>query len=241
LFDAALDDFIPRRKQLIAELKAAGETAAAAQLAAMAKPSRTAWALNQVARRRRELLVALMQAREAVASPKDDPERFRNKTREYRDRVNDVMRAARDVLVGEGLDLNATQTRRLAEPLHAAAAEDGSARARLMAGTLTGDVDAEDPLAGLGLAETEAAPRSRENEEERERRERDERARRVSEASARVAELESAAQDAGARLRRAQGDAERAAREMVQATKAMEAVQSRLERAREELERVGKA
>ena len=49
-------------KELVAALRARGEAAAAQAVAAAAKPTRTAWALNQVARARPELVEALLQA-----------------------------------------------------------------------------------------------------------------------------------------------------------------------------------
>lgn len=265
LCSAPLDGFLPLRKQLVAELRTAGDAAGARELAATVKPTRTAWALNQVARRQPELLQALFQAREAAAMPSPgDADQRRRTTRDYRDRLNDVVRAAHDILAEGGVELNALQSRRVAETLQAACAEDGDARARLVAGTLTQDLTLDDPFAGVAVgeagpaasnppptaqtaneAETKAddAQARKRADEERERRaqqerEARERAQNFAAAQERVARLEEAAREADANARATHAAATRAARVAKDAKALADEAQAALDAARAELERL---
>jgi hypothetical protein len=150
LYACAFEDFIALRKQIAGELKAAGQAEGAKAIAAAPKPTRTAWALNQVGRRQPELPRALLLARdEAFAPSAGDAEGLRRARREYRERINDIVRAARDLLAEGDIELNASQARRLTETLQAACAEEGDTRAQLLSGTLARDAEAEDPLALL--------------------------------------------------------------------------------------------
>jgi ribosomal protein L12E/L44/L45/RPP1/RPP2 len=258
LYAGGLDDFLPRRKQLVAELRASGNDVSAQRLSAAAKPTRTAWALDQIARRQPELLQALLRAREAAAAPSPgDADRLRRATRDYREHVGTVVEAARDLLAAGGVELNAIQARRMAETLQAVCAEDGEARAQLMAGTLTHDVDVEDPFAGLLVGEGDAASaspgrpagaaartsddlRKRKDKEERERRDREQRERVIEVARSRVAELEHALRDTRTRARAAETAAAQAAREADRARAAASEAAARLEAARADLERAGR-
>jgi hypothetical protein len=263
LYAAPLDDFVALRKRLTAELRAAGEVAAAREIAGAPKPSRTAWALNQTARRHPALLRALFEARDAAAgaAAAGDAAAVRQTSRGFRERVGVVVRAARDVLAEAGAELTAAQARRVGETLQAASASPGQARERLVAGRLIQDVDVEDPFAGIEAGEMpvvaperagerqrereqeEEQEKEREEEQDRERerqrdREREEKARAVATARARVVELEEAARDARAEARVAETAAARAQREAQHAKAAADEADARLERARDELTRL---
>jgi hypothetical protein len=260
LYGAELDAFLAQRKQLVAELRGAGNSAAAKAVASAPKPTRTAWALNQVARRSPELLQALLRAREEAATPPSgDADGLRQAMRDYRDRVADVVRAARDRLAESGMDLNAEQSRRIGETLQATCAEPGEARDRLMAGTLSADVVVEDPFAGIagdegpaaalrateGRAPAKATPKGtadvdleRRREQERREREREQREKALAAARVRVAELEETARDARTRARSAEATAERATREADRARQAADDAEASLDAARKELGRL---
>jgi hypothetical protein len=62
LFRTALSDFVAERKRLAGELKAAGDKDAAARLAKAARPSVSAWAVNQLWWRQRESFEAFLSA-----------------------------------------------------------------------------------------------------------------------------------------------------------------------------------
>ena len=50
LYSADPDEFVERRKDLVARARAAGDTAAAKQIAGLRKPTRSAWIINQLVR-----------------------------------------------------------------------------------------------------------------------------------------------------------------------------------------------
>src|SRR5947209_2544647 len=67
LYAAPLEEFMRVRKELVAELKAAGEAAAARRVAEAKKPPRTTWALNQAVRREPDRARAFVEARARAA------------------------------------------------------------------------------------------------------------------------------------------------------------------------------
>ena len=50
LYQVDPDDFMPRRQELVAQAREAGETAAAKQIGALRKPTRSAWVVNRLVR-----------------------------------------------------------------------------------------------------------------------------------------------------------------------------------------------
>ena len=50
LYQADPDDFMSRRQELVAQAKEAGEADAAKQIAALRKPTRSAWVVNRLVR-----------------------------------------------------------------------------------------------------------------------------------------------------------------------------------------------
>jgi len=235
LYGASLDDFLALRKQLAAELRSAGEVAASKAVAAAPKPTRTAWALNQISRQHPQLPRALLRARDqASAGSSGDADGLRQAAREYRERLNDVVRAARDLMVQSGMELNAIQLRRMTETLQAACAEEGGTRSHLLGGTLARDADADDPLAMLAAGPAAPArPRQDpavERARERERRDREERTQAVAAARAGIVELEGVAREALARLRAAQAETDRARRTAEQADARLAEARAKLAR-----------
>ncbi|HEY5242200.1 MAG TPA: hypothetical protein VIJ22_12065 [Polyangiaceae bacterium] len=151
LYAARLEAFLPMRRELVVTLRAAGDAAGARAIAAAAKPTRTAWALNQIAHHRPQLVEAMLGARDAAVSvqKKGDAAAIREAIRESRARTTAVLHAAREVLGAAGFAAPVAQVRRMGETL-AAASLDGSEARRLFAeGRLTRDLGQEDPFAGL--------------------------------------------------------------------------------------------
>ena len=154
LYDAPFDEFVPRRRELAAKLRAGGDAAGARLVLAATKPSRTAWALNQVARRRPEVVKAALSARVKAAATQTtgEAEALRAAARAYRERLADVVQAAGDAVRDDGGELTVAQGRRISATVQAVAGdEDEGARERLLAGRLVADVDVDDPFAGLEL------------------------------------------------------------------------------------------
>lgn len=163
LFAAPFDQFVALRREAALALRKDGDAAGARAVTALAKPSRTAWALNQVARRQPDLVTQALDAwARAAASPKaGDAADVRATARAFRDRTSDIVQAAEELTRQDGAELNVVQGRRIAATLQAiAGGPDAGARERLVAGRLATDVDVDDPFAGLELGPREASSRA---------------------------------------------------------------------------------
>lgn len=151
LYAAPFDAFLDLRKELVASLRAAGDAATAKAVAGASKPTRTAWALDQVAHHRPELVEAMLGARDAAVSvqKKGDAAAIREAIRESRARTAEVLQAAREILAAAGFEAPVAQVRRMSETLAAASLEGSEARRLFAEGRLTRDLGQEDPFAGL--------------------------------------------------------------------------------------------
>jgi hypothetical protein len=110
VLDAALDElygvdpseFVAARKRLSASLRSAGEKDAAKELLAARRPSTSAWALNQVARRQPELVENLLDASRALFAAQtrgsNKPDVLRDAIRAHREAIDATADAALSVL-----------------------------------------------------------------------------------------------------------------------------------------------
>jgi hypothetical protein len=257
LYAAPLDEFIPLRRELVAALRKTGDAPASRRVAAASKPSRTAWALNQVARRRPELLTAVLHARAtAIAAQKGGtPEAVRATARQYREHIARAVQAAGEILGEVGGELTATQGRRVGATVQAlAGADDPEGRARLLGGRLVADMDVDDPFAGLVVGPSrdgravEAPPRDdlaprraaraaaeAAAQERTARRERERKANELEKARDRVHKLEREVSEARASARHAEVAATRAQADAERARRAADAAERQLEDARQTL------
>jgi hypothetical protein len=249
LYAAPFDDFVAQRRALGAEVRAAGDLAGARDVLAAKKPSRTVWALNQVARRDPEILRAAFDAHDAATSAQSsgDAASMRETARAFRERIADVVRRCGDVLAEGDARLNATQARRLGETVRAAVTGGPEARAQLLAGRLTEDVDVEDPFAGLvappaGSSKKpaqhvrgEEATKARDDEARRAREARkaqEARERSLEQARREVEALEGELRDARAAAREAETVAARAQASADRARRGVAVIEERLAKAR---------
>jgi hypothetical protein len=92
LYAADPADFVTARKQLVADLRGGGDRAGANQLKTARRPSTSAWALNQMARRQPQLVAALLERSAELLAAQSRP-RFGEP-----DRMQDVIRAHRTAL-----------------------------------------------------------------------------------------------------------------------------------------------
>jgi hypothetical protein len=107
LFGSDPSEFVATRKRLARELRAAGDGAAARKLEATRRPTRSAWALNALARRRPDLIGALFERSEelriaqnrALAGERGSQ---RDATRVQRQALADATEAAVAILEGTG-------------------------------------------------------------------------------------------------------------------------------------------
>jgi hypothetical protein len=226
----ALDptEFTAARDRLAAELRTGGDKAAAAEVKALRRPTVTAWALNQLARRHRDELQALLAASaevaqaQAEASTSGDPTAFRRLTKERRELVHRLAAAGVAVLDGREAGSGAGRRDALASALEAASmdAEGGQA---LLAGRLSTEPAPASGFGGLLTAAVGAAEgpartgpsrgevRAAQDRAERARVAADEAAEAAAAAQERVAALERQLDDARTRAERARAKADEAA------------------------------
>lgn len=133
LFQASLEQFVTVRKQLAAELKAAGDPGAAARVAKLKRPTVSAWAVNQLWWQEREAFEALFaNARRMSAGDL-------SVAVEHRRALGELREAARHVLTNAGHSANEATLRKIMTTLAALAALGGFAPDR--AGALERDRD----------------------------------------------------------------------------------------------------
>jgi hypothetical protein len=167
LYAAPLDGFVALRKELAAARRAAGDPAGSREIAAAKKPSRIAWALNQVARQHPELLKGAFasHAGAARAQAHGDAEAVRDAVRWFREALAEVVREGSRVAAEAGVPLSADQARGLGETVRAAIT--GGTQAELLAGRSTEDAEVEDPFAGLAASPAKAVGGERSEGRER--------------------------------------------------------------------------
>ena len=117
------------RKQLVADLRAAGDAGAAKQLGAARRPTNAAWALNQLARRHGDLVDQFLEQSRALREAQDQavsgrPDELRSATRAQRDAFAAVTQAANAVL---GKGMTEAYRSQIAATLQAASVDDATA------------------------------------------------------------------------------------------------------------------
>jgi len=252
LYGAGFEGFVAARRAIAAELKARGEIDTARTVAAAPKPTRTAWALNDIARRDPDRVRKVFEARDAAAAAQKsaDADAVRAATREYRRLVSELVREVGNVLEASGASPSAALLRRVGETIQAAGAERSEAREQLLAGRLVKDVEVDDPFGGAEAdgvpgpsdrrarapaGHAEAAARTRaEARQLAEQQERERRKLAWERARVRIAELETQARETREVARQAELAASRADDEARRARRAADDVQKQLDKARDD-------
>jgi hypothetical protein len=102
LYGVDPSEFVAARKRLSASLRSAGDKGAAKELQAARRPSTSAWALNQVARRQPELVESLLDASRALFAAQtrgsNKPDVLRDAIREHREAIDAAADAALAIL-----------------------------------------------------------------------------------------------------------------------------------------------
>jgi hypothetical protein len=217
LYGLPLDAFVAERDALAKELRADGRRDEAAAVKALAKPTVSAWAVNQAVRSQpgaaRELWEkgdALARAQRDVLAGKASGPALRAALQDERDAVEALVDAARGLMTSAGADLSETTIDRVRATLQAAAldadARDDVAsgvvtRERVAQGLFGGDLAVAAPApparsrtrrAGKGEGEGATVTRKRDRERD-EREEREAREREVAERKVRAREQAAAA------------------------------------------------
>jgi hypothetical protein len=131
LYGLPFEQFTKARNELAAQLRSKGDKDGAAQVRELVKPSKAAWAVNQVMRTQpkeaRALLAAgarLRKTHGAVASGNAGPGELREAVEAEREVVSRLTDAARGLISDQGRDLSESILERVAETLHALAVDD---------------------------------------------------------------------------------------------------------------------
>ncbi|HLG73851.1 MAG TPA: hypothetical protein VK009_25815 [Chloroflexota bacterium] len=146
LYALPLAEFTAARNALAAELRKQGDRAASDEAKALAKPSISAWALNQVARRQPKLVEALLSAAEDLRQAQQrllaggGQAKFREAGQAERKAAAALVHAAAQVLAEDGHPAGKSMLDRLEATARAASA-DPEAAELLRAGRLVADLN----------------------------------------------------------------------------------------------------
>jgi hypothetical protein len=239
LYQADPDGFMPRRQELVAQAREAGEPAAAKQIGALRKPTRSAWVVNRLVRADPQVparLAALAaELREAGGSgPSMDGGRIRELGAARTRLVDELTRQAFDGLPAPPAavreEVTATFDAALADP-EVAANLGTLVRAAQYAGFgLVGATPAPSPPAAKTKKPAPAEP-----SEERERRHRE----KIMEAERAVAEADRTADAANAAEQQLQDTVRRLEAELAQARQQLAEARRQAYRAESQQRRAG--
>jgi len=225
LYALPLDEFTARRNELAKRLKKEGDADAAEQVTALVKPSVPAWTINQLARRQKKEVQALLahgtrlrKAQErALAGGGADA--LKAAQAEERESMRDLMQRATAILEEAGRPATRTVLERIRATLGAAVLTDPE-RAALKAGRLTSEVEVSgfDALAGIRPAPPKELPtdelaerRRQKAEREKKRKQLEKRARDLADKAEQAEEAADVAEEAAAEARDLADEQRRAA------------------------------
>jgi hypothetical protein len=223
LYATPLHRFVQERNELAKRLRRAGEREAADEVAARAKPTVPAWAVNQLARRRAPELRRLLRATDELraAHGGGDPAAFSRARGDLASAVDILLASAREILEEAGRPPTDATLTRVAETLRAAAADDET-RGELERGRLVQEHEAGGfaPLAGLvpkaAPARSRKQPAPRPDREAALRRERETKLKEARRSAEQAEQEAAAARREADRLERAAAAARRRAERLEQ-------------------------
>ncbi len=157
-----LEDFIPERKRLAAELRAAKEREAAAELGKVPKPTPAAWAVNHVARAAPDVVerwaASAAMLRDASANPKaTGGDGLRAAMAAHRASTNALADTIRELAHPGGRPLSSSMLDRSVALLHAAVA-DAELSNRVVAGWVSEEKAVTPPPPQRAIADPDVAP-----------------------------------------------------------------------------------
>jgi hypothetical protein len=237
LYSLPLEEFTAARNKLAAALKKDGEQEAAEQVKSLRKPSLSAWAVNQLARKERmqvrSLVTSAERLREAQAGllRGGEAEELRASVERQREVVGALVKRAKELLREAGHPTTAATLERIRDTLTAVASDEEGGQL-VQEGRLETDLDP----AGFGPMTAAARPKKKADRDDRKARV--ERAKReVDELRGEVREREEAARRALSESAKADRAAKAAKAAADKAQAALEQLTHRLEKAKEALER----
>jgi hypothetical protein len=166
LYGGPLELFTSARNDLARRLRKAGQSEAAERIRALKKPSVPVWTVNQLARRHRKEVDALLAAGERMRRAQEKvfggsgAEVLREATAAEREAIRRLTQRAQAVLREEGRSASHAVLERIASTLRAAAVDVDAAR-HLAVGRLSGELDAPGFAAVAELAPPPRATKRR--------------------------------------------------------------------------------
>ena len=158
LYAAPLEEFTPKRNELAKSLRAEGDAKAADAVKALRKPSRPAWLVNQLARRRPGEVKRLLQAgaelrelQEKMLAGSADRDALREAAANEQQLVEGLLRRARAIGAEHGVSAQVLD--RVGETLQAVASDPDLAET-----VRRGRLERERRASSLGLVGSAAAP-----------------------------------------------------------------------------------
>lgn len=142
LYALPLEEFTPARDALAARMRSAGDAAEAARIKSLRKPTTPAWAVNQLARRQRDLIEQLINGSERLRQAQHDllqggpAQAVWEATLHERDLLGRLSHEAERILDGANYGATRGTLDRISDTL-AAAAADPDGRGLLRRGILT--------------------------------------------------------------------------------------------------------
>jgi hypothetical protein len=148
LYGLPLEEFTEARNRVIRQLQERGDKEGANRVRSLRKPSLTAWAVNQLARRHQDELRELMDLRDKLAS--GDASAFRSASTEQRKLVASLTDHARPILEESGHPASRPTMDAISKTLLAGGTE--TERDQILSGRLTRELAPSgfEGLAGLG-------------------------------------------------------------------------------------------
>jgi hypothetical protein len=244
LYGLPLAEFTRARDELARELRKGGDAEAADEAKALAKPSISAWAVNQLARHERMQVRSLLRAGEHLRNAQAEvlggagPEELQEPLQRQREAVAALVESAKGVLSSAGHATTDATLDRIRGTLTAAATDlDGAGL--LERGRLTNDLEPAG-FGGLTLAPSRAGVPARKRAKKpspaRDRKEAEARKRALEEAKREVDDLRAQIVDGKANARRTKSEATRAERAAEAARKAAAKAEDELRLLTERLE-----
>lgn len=244
LYGLPLAEFTGARNELASELVKAGNREAADEVKALRKPSLSAWAVNQLARKERLQVRSLMTAAERLRNAQamllrgGSRDEVQEAVQRHREVIGALLDSAKEVLRSAGHPATDATLERIRETLTAVAAYDEGMKL-VEEGRLSEDLDP----AGFGpvtaapsTGKRTATPPATQRKESEQRKRIDEAKQEVDRLRAEITERKARARQATSEARQAERAAEAANKAVERETSELEKLSALLEAAKEALE-----
>ena len=235
LYGLPLDEFTSARNALAGELRKEGDREASDEVKALAKPSISAWTVNQLARKERMQVRSLLTAGERLRKAQEklvgggSPTELQQALERQREVIAALVESAQGVLQAAGHPATEATLGRIRGTLTAAAADEEGTRL-LEEGRLTEDLDPTGfgPLAlGTGVSQAKAPRRAKGTRKQDEARKK-----RIDEAKEEVDRLRAETSEQERAAKAARKAAEKAEKELERVSARLEAAKEAFEQAR---------